>query len=70
VGQHKSKFKKFGLKPPQLLGGVMASVSDKLELLFQLNTSEVLGAQSILSTPSTPAEANEGSAAEEGSASE
>ncbi|NQZ02032.1 MAG: YceI family protein [Bdellovibrionales bacterium] len=48
VGRHRSKFKKFDMEPPKLLAGLGAKVSDKLQLLFQLNTSEVLGAQSII----------------------
>jgi polyisoprenoid-binding protein YceI len=56
VGKHKSKFKKFDIKPPELLAGIGARVSEELELLFQLNTDEVLGAQSILGNDDSDSE--------------
>lgn len=47
-GVAKTTFKSFEIDPPALLTGVGARVSEKLSLLFQLNTDDVLGAQTLL----------------------
>lgn len=47
-GMISTRFKDFDLKPPRLWGGIGASVSKDLNLLFQLQPGKTLGASFLL----------------------
>ncbi len=46
-GEAKLKFEDFDLKPPKVVGGLIAKVKPELELVFRLKSDRILGADSI-----------------------